>query len=181
MRSTKIQADQAMFVTIELPADNDGDIAKLFLRPWGAAVRLAAGRAYIAAAAMTGVLAICDVAYTIGALKAALVGWEGFDVDVTPGSGPIDDELLEGVAADIEEDFEAFTVVDKAYVRPALKREAEKNASSLSPAGGSPGAAKTVANPSSTAGAAATTAPPAKRGAKAARSTTGSRDRKPAT
>lgn len=181
MRTLKTSPEAPELVTVELPPDSEGKIAKLFLRPWGSACRLAAIRAYWAAMRATNDESVGDVAYAVGAVRAGVAGWEGFDTDVAPGeAAAFDPALLDGLELLLVEDYEAYSAVHAKYVAPALAREAEKNASSLARVGGSPAQAKTRANPSSNAGAGGATAPRAKRAAKPARSTTGSRSRTPA-
>lgn len=159
-------------VTVTLPPDADGKVGKLFLRPWGAPVRLAAVRRYWQAIEDTGDQSVGDVAYAVGAVRAAIAGWEGFDTDAEPGvDATFTPALVDGLELLIVENFGVYTAIQDQYVRPAVKEEAEKNASSLPRAGGSPAEAKTTpANPSSSASAAGTTAAtPAKRSAKTAR------------
>jgi hypothetical protein len=156
MLTLKTKTAPPDLVTVELPEG-----ARLFLRPWTSGVRLAAIRAYHAAVGETGDQAIGDVAYAVGAVRAALAGWEGFDTDAAPDeAAAFSPDLLDAFEQLMVEDFGVYTAVHAQYVGPALSREAEKNASSLPHAGGSPAEATTTANPSSPPGAAETTAPP---------------------
>ena len=167
LKTTRTAPD---LVTIELPEG-----AKLYMRPWGSGVRLAAIRAYYGAIADTGDQSIGDVAYATGAVRAGLAGWEGFDTDAAPDeAATFSPDLLDAFELLMIEDFDVYSAIHAQYVAPALAQEAEKNASSLPHAGGSPAEAKTPANPSSNAGAGETTARPAKRRAKGAPSATSS-------
>jgi hypothetical protein len=163
-------------VTVHLPEG-----AKLFLRPWGSGVRLGAIRSYWSSVNATNDQSIGDVGYAIGAVRAGLAGWEGFDTDAAPDqAAEFSPELLDAIELLMVENFEVYSAIHAQYVAPALARESEKNGSSLPHAGGSPAEAKRAANRSSSVGAAATSAPSAKRPAKNARSRTGSTGPKPA-
>lgn len=168
MPTLKTAAAAPELLTVDLP-----DGAKLFFRPWGSGVRLAAIRAYWAAIALTTDQAVGDVAYAIGAARAGLAGWEGFDTDLEPGQdAAFTPELLDAFELLMVEDFDLYSIIHAKYVGPALEAEASKNGSSLPRAGGSPAGAKITANPSSSVGAGATTAAPAKRRARSAPSPT---------
>ena len=166
--------------TITLPPDAQGKVARLNVRPWGAGQRLAALRAYWQALAATNDVAIADVAYTVGAIGSAVIGWEGFE---GPDGEPLAfaPELVDALKDLIAGDYDLYSEIHAQYVAPALAREAEKNGSSLPRAGGSPAEAKKAqANRSSSAGVAGTTAARAKRPARPARSATASRGAKTA-
>ncbi|PLR13981.1 hypothetical protein CVUC_05365 [Caulobacter vibrioides] len=140
-------SDTPALHVVDLPPDADGDIGRLHLRPWGAGIRLAALRAYWQALAATNDVAIADVAYTVGAIGAAVAGWDGFK---DAASQPLDfaPELVGALKDLIASDYEIYSAIHADYVAPALARDAEKNASSLPRAGGSPAEAKTeTANP----------------------------------
>ena len=145
------------------------DGGKLFMRPWGTVQRVAGSRAYLAALVDTGDRGAADVAYAIGAVRSGVAGWEGFGTDADPDAVvTFDPELLDGLEALLHADYDLYSAVHDAYVSPGLRKDAEKNASSLPLAGGSPAGATKKKSRSSRAGAGATTAGRAPRPAKVA-------------
>lgn len=157
MLTLKSNTAPSALVTIALPEG-----AALFLRPWSTGVRLAAIRAYWKAVEASGDESVGDVAYAVGAVRAALSGWEGFDTEEAPGE-PVafSRDLVDGIEALIVGDLAVYRAVEDQYIRPAMAEEQVKNGLSLPRAGGSPAEATPTANPSSPAGADETIAPPA--------------------
>lgn len=153
-------------VTVTLPPDPDGQVAKLFLRPWGVAQRLAAVRGYLQAMEASGSDAIADVAYVVDGVMAGMAGWEGFTAEGAPGQELVwSSEHRELLGLWLAENYQAYLAVKFQYVDPALAKDAEKNGSSLPRAGGSPAEATTPANLTATSnssadGAGEITAPP---------------------
>jgi len=157
MLTLKSTTTPAALVTVTLPEG-----AALFLRPWSTGIRLAAIRAYWKAVEASGDESVGDVAYAVGAVRAGLAGWEGFDTEDAPGQpAEFSRELVDSIEALIVGDLAVYRAIEDQYVRPALAEEQVKNGSSLPRAGGSPAGATSTANPSSPAGAVETIAPPA--------------------
>jgi hypothetical protein len=125
-------------IKVDLP-----DGASVTFKPAGSAGLLAAQTAYATLMRSGADEADALIAFS-GAFAAwGVLGWEGIsDQDGLPLDLP-DDRAVRAELIDLllTQDPLAFQRVDEAYVAPFLSREAEKNESALSPAGGTPAGA----------------------------------------
>lgn len=117
--------------------------ASITLRPWASGAMSAAMDAFSRVLAAGGSRADATVAFTAAAAVWAALSWSGISDEDDEAGAPLEmtDELVEAL---IVQQPGAFTAIDQLYVIPALDREAEKNGSAPSPAGGTPAGAPTV-------------------------------------
>lgn len=125
-------------IKVDLP-----DGASVTFKPAGSAGLVAAQTAYAIIVRAGGDNADAEVAFTAAFAAWGVQGWDGIsDQDGVPLELP-EDRAARAELIDLllTQDPLAFERVDTAYVSPFLRREAEKNASALSPAGVTPAGA----------------------------------------